>query len=135
MHGFWSGPRSSAAEIVGGVEHGGGLAVSGEGHVGRVAIEMGGAQHVGFVDGGALSFVDSGGVAVVQVLVELGIDMDASSYGAVEFDGEDAGFDAFDDAERAILDAEVSFIAEEADAVVDREFPFSAFGGNYFALP
>jgi hypothetical protein len=39
-----------------------------------VAIEVGGREHVGFVDGGALGFVDGGGVAVVQVLVELGID-------------------------------------------------------------
>jgi hypothetical protein len=54
---------------------------------------MGGGEHVGFVDGGALGFMDGGGVAIVEMFVELGVDVDARFGGAVESDGEDAGFD------------------------------------------
>jgi hypothetical protein len=129
------GVAGAAAEIVGDVEHGGVVAMAGERDVGRVAIKVRGCEDVGFVDGGALGFVDGGGVAVVEMLVELGVDMDAGAGGAVEFDGEDAGFDAFDDSEGAVLDAEVSFIAEEADAVVDGEGFLAVVGGDFFALP
>lgn len=77
-----------------------------ESDVGRVSIEMRGREHIGLVDRGALRFVHRGGVAVVEMLVELGIDGNAGFRGAVEFDGEDAGVDAFYHAERAVFDAQ-----------------------------
>ena len=101
---FGRGAGGAAAEVVARIEHRRGLAVAREGDVGGVPVEVWGGENVGAVDGGALRFVDGGGVAVIQMLVELGIDGNAGA--RVQLDLEDTVFDAFDGAKRAVLDAQ-----------------------------
>jgi hypothetical protein len=79
------GRGGASAEIITGIEHGGGLAVSGQCHAGGVAIKMGGGEYVSSVDGGALGFVNRGGVAVVEVFIEFRVDGDAGFCSAIEF--------------------------------------------------
>lgn len=115
--------RAASAEIGGGVEDGHRFAVSRQGNIRRVSVEMRCCEDVGAVDGGALRFVDRGGVAVVKVAVHAGVYGDACLGGGVEFDLQNPSYHVLNGTQGAVLDPKASFVAQEVQAVAGGVVP------------
>ena len=98
--------------------------------IGRVAVVVRGREHVRPIDGGSLRLVDGRGIAVIEVTVEASIDRDGI-VGGIEPHLKHAVLQALDRSERAVLDAERALVAQEIQAIADREFFRPELGLNH----
>src|SRR6266478_332161 len=89
--------------------------------IGRVPVVVRGREHVSPIDRGSLRLVDGRCVAVIEVTVEAGIDRDPI-VGGIEPYLKHAVLEALDRSEGAVLDAERALVAQEIEAIADREF-------------
>ena len=105
------------------------LTMTGHRHIGQMAVEREGCEHLHPVDGRPLRLVDRGGVAVVDIAVEALLDLDTPATIALPDLGDDPAWRGLDDAaEHAVLHAERVLVAQEDDLVAGGEPSLSILG-------